>query len=137
MKKIGPRQRRKLRIRKTVSGTTDCPRVSVYRSSRYTYVQVVIDDLEGGRTLLSASTKDKEVVERIKDVVSKMADGTEVGSIKDSSKSVAAAKALGQIVAERCKQKDIARIKFDRNGFIYHGRIQAVADGLRDGGVQV
>ena len=131
MKKVSPRQRRKYRIRRSISGVEDCPRLSVFRSDRYTTAQIVVDNVGVGsaQTLLSASTRDEDIKRKAADYV---ADG---GS--SSSKSVAAAKALGAMIAEKCKEKSITKLKFDRNGFIYHGRIQAVADGIRDGGVTI
>ncbi|MCB0330167.1 MAG: 50S ribosomal protein L18 [Bdellovibrionales bacterium] len=127
--KISPRERRKFRIRARIVGTADRPRVSVFRSDKCTYAQVISD--ESGTTLLSASTKDADVQSKI-------------GSVKDerenasgSSKSVKAAKGLGLIIAEKCAEKGIKSVVFDRNGFLFHGRVKALADGLREGGLTV
>lgn len=127
--KISARLRRKYRIRKRLSGTAERPRLSVYRSGKFTYAQV-ISDLTG-ETLASASTRDKDVL----DAVGKI-DKEGVHSEASSSKSVVAAKALGLVVAQKAKEKSIESIVFDRNGYLYHGRIKAVADGAREGGLQ-
>jgi large subunit ribosomal protein L18 len=108
------RAKRKKRIRKKVEGSAERPRLSVYRSSKHIYAQVV-DDLTG-KTLASASSLDKE---------QKGAEGTKVD----------AAKAVGTRLAEVCKGKGIDKVVFDRNGFIYHGRVKAVAEGAREGGL--
>ncbi len=122
------RERRKIAIRKRLSGTAARPRVSVYRSNRHTSVQVIND--EDGRVIVSASTQEKGFGERLAKV------NTEgLNSTANSQKSKAAAKAVGILVAERCKEKNIKQVVFDRNGFLYHGRVEAVANGLREGGI--
>lgn len=100
------------RVRKKVVGTADRPRLAVYRSNRHVYAQL-IDDL-AGRTLASASS--------LKD-----ADG---GDPK------AEAKAVGKAIAGRAKEAGISKVTFDRGGFQYHGRVQAVAEGAREGGLE-
>ncbi|MCB0333178.1 MAG: 50S ribosomal protein L18 [Bdellovibrionales bacterium] len=127
--KISARLRRKYRIRKRLSGTGERPRLSVYRSGKFTYAQM-ISDLTG-ETLASASTRDKEVLDAIGGL-----DKEGAHSEAASSKSVIAAKALGLVVAQKAKEKNIENVVFDRNGYLYHGRIQAVADGARQGGLQ-
>ena len=107
------RQRRKLRIRKKISGTGERPRLSVYRSDRHVYAQV-IDDVQG-KTLVSVSSFEKGAHRRA---------------------SVPVCGELGKLLAERCKAKDIGAVVFDKNGFTYHGRIKALADGAREGGLQ-
>jgi len=107
------RARRKLRIRKKVSGTNTRPRLSVFRSSKHIYAQV-IDDLSG-KTLVATSSCSKAF----------SADGNKTE----------AAKAVGTAVAEACKAKGIESIVFDRNGYIYHGRVKALADGAREAGL--
>ena len=109
---------RHLRIRKKVSGTPDRPRLSVHRSHMNLLVQM-IDDL-AERTLYSASTRDPGF--RKKD--------------KDCGGSVQGAKKFGTYLAEELKKRKISRIVFDRGGFPYHGRIQALAESLREGGIQ-
>jgi large subunit ribosomal protein L18 len=121
------RERRKLRIRKNVVGTVDKPRLSIFRSSKHTYAQVIADD--GHRTIASASTLDKEV----KAALVKLAGAQE--DAKGSSKSVLAARAVGLVLAERTKAAKVAQVVFDRNGFLYAGRIKALADGAREGGL--
>lgn len=110
------RLRRHTRVRKKVSGTAEAPRLSVYRSLNHIYVQV-IDDIKGV-TLCSASTMEKEVK----------------GAVKDLSKTEAA-KVVGKKVAERAVAKGIKTVVFDRGGYLYTGRVQAVADGAREAGL--
>lgn len=110
------RLRRKRRIRKNITGSQARPRLSVYRSNRHIYVQL-IDDVAGA-TLVSASTQDAELREAV--------EGLEKSE---------AAKKVGQAVAERAKQKGINQVVFDRNGYLYHGRVAAVAEGAREGGL--
>lgn len=114
---IQGRERRKLRIRKKISGTPDRLRLSVFRSSKHIYVQVV-DDIKG-TTLATASTLSKELK----------------GKLEGKDKT-AEAKAVGKLIGEICKAKGIAKVAFDRNGFIYHGRIKALADAAREAGLQ-
>lgn len=111
-----PRERRKLRIRKRISGTSLRPRMSVYRSNKHIYVQVIDD--ESGRTLASASTLSPELKGKLE------------GGKTDS------AKAVGALAAQKCKEAEIEAVVFDRNGFIYTGRIAAVADGAREAGLK-
>jgi large subunit ribosomal protein L18 len=110
------RQRVHDRIRKKVLGTAERPRLNVYRSLNHIYVQV-IDDLHG-KTLVAASTAEGKKTDR------------------RTGGNVAAAKAVGKIVAERAKAKGIEKVVFDRGGYIYHGRVKAVADAAREGGLQ-
>lgn len=121
------RDKRKLRIRKKVVGTEEKPRLSIFRSSKHTYAQVIVDD--GHRTVASASTLDKEV----KAALDKLVKGQE--EAKGSSKSVLAARAVGMVLAERSKAAKVAQVVFDRNGFLYAGRVKALADGAREGGL--
>ncbi len=107
------RARIRLRIRKKLSGTSERPRLSVYRSNRHIYAQL-IDDL-AGHTLASASSFT-------------MGDA--------SGKPVEASKRVGQALAERAKEAGIATVVFDRNGYKYHGRVKALAEGAREGGLQ-
>ena len=130
VRKLTPRERRKYRIRSRLTGTSARPRVSVFRSAKYTYAQIISD--EEGKTLASGSTKDADVLGKLGDV---KIEGSEDPS--KSSKSAVAAKGLGVILAEKCAAKGIKEVVFDRNGFLYHGRIKALADGLREGGIAV
>jgi large subunit ribosomal protein L18 len=116
MKKLEGRERRKLRIRKKISGTTERPRLSVFRSTKHIYAQV-IDDVTG-RTLAHASTLSEELK----------------GALGEANKTEAARK-VGALIAEQCKAKNVSRVVFDRNGYLYHGRVVALADGARGGGL--
>ncbi|HEY7729141.1 MAG TPA: 50S ribosomal protein L18 [Candidatus Eisenbacteria bacterium] len=113
------RERRHLRIRRRVSGTAERPRLSVFRSLNHIYCQLV-DDLSG-RTLLAVSSRDPDLVEPLKKMKGK----------------VARSKLIGQRLAARAKEKGIARVCFDRSGYLYHGRVKAVADGAREGGLNL
>jgi len=114
--KNATRQRVHDRIRKKLQGTAERPRLNVYRSLNHIYVQL-IDDMSG-RTLVSASTAE-----------GKKAAGHTGGN-------VASAKAVGKTIAERAKAKGISKVVFDRGGYIYHGRVKALADAAREGGLQ-
>jgi large subunit ribosomal protein L18 len=111
------RERRHVRVRKHVTGTAKRPRLNVFKSLTGIYAQIV-DDNEGN-TLISASTIDKELREQVKGM-----------------KKIEQAKAIGKAVAERAKSKGISSVVFDRGGFRYVGRIKALADGAREGGLQ-
>ena len=111
------RERRHARVRKHVFGTPERPRLNVFKSLSGIYAQV-IDDMDGN-TIISASTVDKELREQMKGL-----------------KKTEQAKAIGKAVAERAKSKGISAIVFDRGGFRYVGRIKALADGAREGGLQ-
>lgn len=111
-----PRERRKLSIRKKVTGTTERPRMSVFRSNKHIYVQVIDDST--GRTIAAASTLSPEL------------EGKLEGDKKEAAKKV------GELAAQKCKAAKIEAVVFDRNGFIYTGRIAALADGARAGGLQ-
>ena len=112
--KVDARKRRHFRVRKKVRGTAARPRLSVFRSNKHIYAQV-IDDVSG-RTLASASTSEK--------------------GVSGSGATVDAAKAVGQRLGERAKAAGITTAVFDRGGFKYHGRVAAVADGARDAGLE-
>jgi large subunit ribosomal protein L18 len=114
------RLRIKYRIRKRIRGTPERPRLSVYRSGLHTYVQV-IDDL-AGVTLASASTLDPAVKAQLG------------GEARSGNKK--GAEVVGRAIAERLKEKGITRVVFDRNGFLYHGRVRAVADAARAAGLE-
>jgi large subunit ribosomal protein L18 len=115
--KIVGRERRKLRIRKKVAGTGERPRLSVFRSARHIYAQV-IDDVSG-KTLAFASTLSKDLRGMI-----------------DDDKKVDAAKKVGALIAKICKSKKIDRVVFDRNGYLYHGRVSALAQAAREAGLE-
>jgi large subunit ribosomal protein L18 len=111
------RKRRHLRVRKRVKGTAERPRMNVYRSNKHIYAQV-IDDVKG-HTLVSASTLDKELR----------------GVITNGS-NVEAARKVGELVAKRALEKGVTSVVFDRGGYLYHGRVQALADAAREAGLQ-
>ena len=111
------RQRIHVRIRKTIAGTTERPRLCVYRSSSHIHAQV-INDAEG-RTLVSASSLDEEVRKQIK-----------------GGGNVAAAKVVGKVLAERAKAQGVEKVVFDRGGYQYHGRVQALAEAAREAGLK-
>jgi ribosomal protein L18, bacterial type len=111
------RLKRHLRVRKKINGTAARPRLSVYRSSKHMYAQL-IDDV-AGVTLAAASTQDKELA----------------GSIGNGGNVEAAAK-VGELIAKRAKEKGISVVVFDRGGYLYHGRIQALAAAAREAGLE-
>jgi len=111
------RVRRHARVRKNLAGTTERPRLNVFRSLTGIYAQVIDD--HAGHTLVSASTVDGDLREKLK-------------GLKKSEQ----AKLVGQTVAERAKNKGITSVVFDRGGYRYIGRIKALADGAREGGLQ-
>jgi large subunit ribosomal protein L18 len=111
------RKRRHMRIRRKVTGTAERPRLTVYRSLNHIYVQLV-DDL-AGRTVLSVSSR----------------DGDAQADVKGAKGKVGGAKVVGKLVAQKAKEKGIQRVCFDRGGYLYHGRVKAVADGAREGGL--
>ena len=110
------RVKRHRRVRKRVTGTTERPRLAVFRSNRHIYAQVIDDTT--GRTLAAASTAEPELR-------------------SGSTATVDAAKAVGQLVGERAKTAGISRVVFDRGGFRYHGRVAALCDGARAAGLEV
>lgn len=113
------RMKRKRRIRKQLSGTAERPRLSVFRSAKHMYAQV-IDDTRG-ETLAAASTLEAGV-----------RNHPDLGDAKGKK---AVAEVVGKVVAERAKNKGITSVVFDRNGFLYHGRVKAVSDGAREAGL--
>jgi large subunit ribosomal protein L18 len=114
------RTRIKLRLRKRIAGSEQRPRLTVYRSLSHIYVQV-IDDMTG-KTVASAATTEAALKSGLK------------GKTRGSNK--AGAEVIGQAIAQRLKDKGITRVVFDRNGYLYHGRIQAVADAARKAGLE-
>ena len=116
------RQKRHQRVRKTIMGTAEAPRMNVYRSLNHIYVQVIDDrvgDAKGGVTLAAASTMDKVVKEKI------------AGLSKTD-----AAKVVGAVAAERAMAKGVEAVVFDRGGYLYTGRVKAVAEGAREAGLK-
>lgn len=119
---------RKIRIRKRLNSTSAKARLAVYKSALHTYAQAISD--ADGKVLASASTRDKEVQEVLAGLKSE-AEGKSA-----SSKSVLAARAVGIVVGKRVQQQNLDGVVFDRAGFVYHGRIKAVADGAREAGLK-
>ena len=112
--KKAQRVRRHTRVRGKISGTPERPRLNVFRSNANIYAQI-IDDVNGV-TLASASTLEKE--------------------FEGATGNAEAAKKVGQLIAERAKAKDIEEVVFDRGGYVYHGRVAALAEGAREGGLK-
>lgn len=108
------RKKRHVRVRGKINGTAQCPRLNVYRSLSNIYAQLIDD--EAGVTLAQASTVEKDFVQY--------------------GGNVEAAKAVGKKIAERATEKGIKECVFDRGGYVYHGRVAAVADGAREGGLE-
>ena len=121
MARTNPRERgrilRRERVRKRVRGTDAHPRLCVYRSGKHLYVQIVSD--ESGQTLAAASTL-----------------STELRTALKKTATLEAAKGVGTLIAQKCQEKGISKVVFDRNGFLYHGRIRAVAEAARAAGLQ-
>ena len=126
--KVSAKQRRKYRIRKKVSGTDQSPRLTVFKSSKHIYVQAVSD--QSGKTLASASTRESAVADRVSSV---KLEGH--GADHTSTKCVRAARTVGLVLGERLQEQKIGSVVFDRNGNRYQGRVQAVAEGVRESGL--
>ncbi len=107
------RERRHSRVREKIRGSAARPRLAVFRSLTHIYAQLVDDD--AGRTLAAASSKEA----------------------KDKSKRIDSAKSVGTLLADRAKQKGVTEVVFDRGGYRYHGRVKALADGVREAGVKL
>jgi large subunit ribosomal protein L18 len=115
---LSSRQKIKFRIRKKVIGNSDRPRLVVFRSLNNIYAQLV-DDINR-KTICTVSTLSKEVKDELKDKTTK----------------IAKSKVIGMVIARRAIDNKIKRVVFDRNGYLYHGRVKAVADGAREGGLE-
>jgi large subunit ribosomal protein L18 len=115
--KVRQLERRRQRVRHVIMGTTERPRLNVFRSSSHIYAQI-IDDIKG-TTLAAASSLDKSLRKSLK-----------------STGSIEAAKAVGKLIADRAKAAKVSAVVFDRGGRMYHGRIKALADASREGGLQ-
>lgn len=112
------RLRSKSKIRKKISGTTEVPRLTVYRSLNNIYAQIIDDST--GKTLAAASSISKEAADLV----------------KDSKGKITKSKAIGNLLAKKALEKNINSVVFDRNGYRYHGRVQAVAEGAREAGLK-
>jgi large subunit ribosomal protein L18 len=115
--KLSGRERRKFRIRHKVSGTPERPRLSVFRTSLHIYAQVIVDG--DGRTVAAASTLSRDLK-----------------STLDKDDKTAAAKKVGSLIAKICLEKKIDKVVFDRNGYLYHGRVKALAEAAREAGLK-
>ncbi len=115
--RVEKRMVRRRRVRRHVRGSAGRPRLSIYRSLNHIYAQVISD--ESGETLAAVSTLSPELREALK-----------------SRRNKEAAKAVGKAIAERCLSKGISQVVFDRNGFLYHGRLRALADAARETGLK-
>jgi large subunit ribosomal protein L18 len=113
------RERRKLRIRRKISGGTERPRLSVFRSGRHIYAQVVLDGDGEAKTLAAASTLSGDLKTTL-----------------DNDNKTDAAKKVGALIAKICLERKIDKVVFDRNGYLYHGRISALAQAAREGGLE-
>jgi large subunit ribosomal protein L18 len=116
-KKLNPIKVRHLRLRKKVAGTPERPRLAVHFSGQHIYAQVIDDD--GGKTIAAVNTTEKAFTEE-----------------KTSRANVDTAVKVGKLVAERAKSKNINKVVFDRGGSIYHGKVKALADAAREGGLE-
>lgn len=105
------------RMRKNINGTSQRPRLSVFRSDKHIYAQIIDDST--AQTLVSASTVEKEIAEKV-----------------EFTNNIEAAKAVGEAVAKRAIEKGINTVVFDRGGYLYHGKVQALADAAREAGLQ-
>lgn len=110
------RLKRQTRVRKKVRGTTECPRLSVFRSAKHIYAQIIED--ASGKTMVAASTLSKNI------------DLAQCGNVE-------AAKAVGSAIAKKALDQNITKVVFDRNGFLYQGRVQALADAAREAGLKL
>jgi large subunit ribosomal protein L18 len=107
------RLKRKRRIRKNISGTSEKPRLSVYRSAKHIYAQIIDDDNQA--TLAAAATVEKD--------------------FETEGRKTDKAKTVGQLIGNRAKEKGISKVVFDRNGYLYHGRVKALSEGAREVGL--
>ncbi len=117
LEKVRKRKVRHLRVRKKIFGTSEIPRLCIFRSNRYISCQLVDD--ENGRTLASASSMEKKLKEKLK-----------------STKSKEAAAEVGKLIAQRAKKSGIKKVVFDRAGYKYHGRVKALAEAAREAGLE-
>ncbi|MCG6959204.1 50S ribosomal protein L18 [bacterium BMS3Abin03] len=116
---LDKRQKIKFRIRKRISGSSERPRLVIFRSLNNIYAQLV-DDINH-RTICTVSNLSKEVKDELKDKTTKLSES----------------KIVGKFIASKAKEKNIRKAVFDRNGYLYHGRVKAVADGAREGGLEL
>lgn len=120
--KLNKRKIRHIRVRKKISGTSDYPRLSVFRSNKFIYAQIIDDDTN--KTIVSSSSRDKDV----------SSDKTENKS--GLSQKTFDAYKVGLTISNKCKESGITKVVFDRGGYKYHGRVKALADGARENGLE-
>tara|TARA_Y100001980_G_C14168232_1_gene44305 strand:- start:48 stop:425 length:378 start_codon:yes stop_codon:yes gene_type:complete len=120
--KLNKRKIRHIRVRKKISGTSDYPRLSVFRSNKFIYAQIIDDDTN--KTIVSSSSRDKDV----------SSDKTENKS--GLSQKTFDAYKVGLTISNKCKKSGITKVVFDRGGYKYHGRVKALADGARENGLE-
>ena len=120
--KLNKRKIRHLRVRKKISGTSDYPRLSVFRSNKFIYAQIIDD--EANKTIVSCSSRDKDISSNKTENKSGL-----------SQKSFDAYK-VGLTISTKCKKSGITKVVFDRGGYKYHGRVKALADGARENGLE-
>lgn len=113
------RLKNKIRIRKKISGTADRPRMAVYKSLKQIYTQIIDDTT--GVTLAAASSLSKEIA----------------NDISSAKNKIEKSKVVGKLIAEKANEKGIKTVVFDRSGYRYHGRVQAIAEGAREGGLKI
>ena len=116
LSKTDRRERLRFRIRKTVSGTTERPRLAVFRSNKEIYAQIIDD--QSGKTIVAASSREKEIVEE------KLSSKIDIASI------------VGKRIGSLAKKAGVSQVKFDRGGYLYHGRVKSLAEGAREGGLK-
>ncbi|MEZ4598436.1 MAG: 50S ribosomal protein L18 [Syntrophotaleaceae bacterium] len=116
MKRRQARQKRQVRVRRKVRGTAERPRLCVFRSAGHIYAQIIEDTT--GKTLVAASTMSRDISEGL-----------------SGTGNIAAAKAVGEAIAKKALAMDIKQVVFDRNGFLYHGRVKGLADAAREAGL--
>jgi large subunit ribosomal protein L18 len=146
--KQAKRTRRQGRVRAKVSGTAACPRLSVFRSNRGIYAQIINDEI--GKTLVSVSANEiypvksrlagippkAELFNGVNPVKSDNVGAKQFNRVKTKGKKIAVSLELGKLIAEKAIAQGISRVVFDRNGYKYHGRVKALADGAREGGLK-
>ncbi len=130
------RVRRHIRLRKKLAGTTERPRLSVFRSGDQIYAQIIDDTAQ--RTLLAASSRDAELAKTSSDKIAGLDGDDAPESLKgiEKNRRVRQAWLVGELVAKRAKAAGVTQVVYDRGGYIYHGRIAALAEGARHGGLE-
>ena len=131
--KTEARTRRKQSIRKRISGTTERPRLTVYRSNKYIYAQIIDDSTE--RALLTVSDLGKPLAQELSAPAPAPAAASEESPAAADGTKIRRARVVGAAVAKACLAKGITKVVFDRNGYLYHGRVKALAEAAREAGL--